>query len=100
MGLLYVAQEAHLVVQTPTPSMPRSASAAPPRPSAQQDMRPTIRRAITDARIDQELSVGELAEATGIPTETLRKYEAGTLFPRAGDIATLEVYLETQLVPR
>ena len=99
--MLYVTQD--LVFSTPVRAVvaPAPAVQAPPStlPSNRHDMRPAVRVAIETARIEQSLTIDELADLTDIPACTLRQYESGTAFPRARDIATLETHLGKEVLP-
>ena len=99
--LLYVTQEAEQPVaqlEKRKKTAPR-ADAVVVLPSARQEMTPMLRFAIECGRIERALTIDELARMTGIRACTLRDYEAGRAFPRARDIATLQLHLETRLVP-
>ena len=98
--MLYITQDAtHVTQRTPRPS--KTPSARPVAlPSTRQDMRPAVRVALESARLEKELTIDELAEVTGIDAETLRRYESGRDFPRAADISTLQVHLETTIAPK
>lgn len=100
--MLYITQDAtHVTQRTPRPSQAPSTVARPVAlPSTRQDMRPTVRVALETARLEKELTIDELAEVTGIDAETLRRYESGRDFPKAADIATLQVHLETKIAPK
>lgn len=98
--MLYITQDSMHVTQRPTRSerTPKAWPAA--LPSTRQDMRPVVRVALETARLEKELTIDELSDVTGIDAETLRRYESGQSFPKADDISTLEVHLETPIVPK
>ena len=95
MTLLYVTQDAKAVTSS-------RASVPDPRPNtrhveppSRHDPKVALRAVIQRARIRREMTVSELADVSGVPADTLRRYESGELFPKAEDIATLEVHLQT-----
>lgn len=99
MVLMYVSQDVELfTAATPQSTQAKEPPSAIRLPPAQHDMKPAIRMAIEYARIDREITLPELARITSIDADTLKAYEQGTVFPRADDIATLQMHLDTTFI--
>lgn len=98
--LLFVTQGTSYVVPTreKTP-VERRTETIPPSLVRPQRAHTKVRVAIEVARLQQSLTVGELAHISGVSEDAIRTYESGAAFPSASDLAALQTHLGTKLMP-
>ena len=102
MPLLYVIQETTCLFErkrrqsSTHPAEPSAPDVAIARPVRINDR---VRVSIECARLQLAMPVKKLAIVSGISEDTLRAYEAGTAFPDARDISTLQTHLRCEIVP-